>query len=272
MRPQTSPSGAGCGNRQQDDDERGARGGQYEPRNDQVAEPARKDVQGSIDECLHVDALQRRVTGLPERGLQVPDGKHLAGGDDAPAKQDERLEDPRQDDLVVLAGDAVWDEIGMPDPAAVGWRAAASAMAHDLYAMIVRHPWLVPVMSTHLIYGPGKARHDDHCLAVYEAAGFTGRDAEQAVNVVFTFVLGMALGTAAEAAWKTRLRRGGGNAEEQVQMAVAQAVEIAMRYPRLRAHSEAHGDGAPVATPGQELEFGLQTILDGLQNRLAAQP
>jgi len=177
-----------------------------------------------------------------------------------------------KDDLVVLAGDAVWDEIGMPDPAAVGWRAAASAMAHDLYAMIVRHPWLVPVMSTHLIYGPGKARHDDHCLAVYEAAGFTGRDAEQAVNVVFTFVLGMALGTAAEAAWKTRLRRGGGNAEEQVQMAVAQAVEIATRYPRLRAHSEAHGDGAPVATPGQELEFGLQPILDGLQNRLAAQP
>jgi hypothetical protein len=159
----------------------------------------------------------------------------------------------------------------MPDPAAAGWRAAATAMAHDLYEMIVLHPWLVPVMSTHLIYGPGKARHD-HSLAVYEAAGFTGRDAEHAVNVVFTFVLGMALGTAAEAAWKTPLRRGGGNGEEQVQMAVAQAVEIAIRYPRRRAHSQAHGDGDPAATPGQELEFGLQTILDGLRDRLAAQP
>jgi len=137
-----------------------------------------------------------------------------------------------------------------------------------------RHLWLVPAMSTHLIYGPGKARYDDHSLAVYEAAGFTGGDADwalKALHSVFTFVLGMALGEAAEVAWRTRLRRDGGN-EEQMRDALAQASAIAMRFPRLRARIEAWGDADLAAPPDQSFEFGLQAILDGLEARLAARP
>lgn len=175
-----------------------------------------------------------------------------------------------KDYLIVLAGDAVWSEIELPDPAEVGWRKAVATMAHDLHAMVIRHPWLVSAMSTHLIYGPGKARHDDHCLAVFEAAGFAGIDVDHAVQTVFTFVLGTALGEVAELAWRTRLRRSG-NEEEQTQEAIARVSEIAMRFPRLRARNEAWAAGAHAATPGQDFEFGLQTILNGLQTRLAAQ-
>jgi AcrR family transcriptional regulator len=177
-----------------------------------------------------------------------------------------------KDDLVVFAGDAVWSEIELPDLGAVEWRTAATTMAKDMYAMIIRHPWLVPAMSSHLLYGPGKARHDDQALAVYEAAGFTGRDAEQALNVVYTFVLGMAVGAAAEAAWRTRLRRTGGNEEEQIRDALAQATEIGMQFPRLRVRGETWAESDPAARASQDLEFGLQTILDGLQARLAARP
>ena len=177
-----------------------------------------------------------------------------------------------KDDLVVLAADSVWGEIELPDLGEAGWRAAATAMARDMYAMILRHPWLVPAMSTHLVYGPGKARHDDHMLAVYEAAGFTGRDAEQATKVVFTFVLGTALGAASEVTWKARLARAGGDEGEQAREMVAQMTEIAMQFPRLRAHSEGWADDDPVTTSGQDLKIGLQTILDGLQARLPARP
>jgi AcrR family transcriptional regulator len=172
-----------------------------------------------------------------------------------------------KDNLVVLAGDAVWAEIQLPDLSAVDWRSAATQMACDLYAMILRHPWLVPAMSTHLIYGPGKARHDDHLLAVFEGAGFTGRDAEQAATSVFTFVLGLALGATAEGAWRARLRRTG-DEQEQMQEVVEQVTEIAMQFPQLRARSTAWAEGER-ATPHQNLQFGLQTILDGLQTRLA---
>ena len=49
-----------------------------------------------------------------------------------------------------------------------------------------------------LLFSPGKARHDDHTLAIYEAAGFSSAQADQAAAAVFTFVLGNALGTAAD--------------------------------------------------------------------------
>jgi AcrR family transcriptional regulator len=177
-----------------------------------------------------------------------------------------------KDNLLVLAADAVWEEIDLPDLEKVTWQVAATAMAKGLFAMILRHPWLVPAMSTHLLYGPGKARHDDHLLAVYQAAGFTGRDAGQAMKTVFTFVLGNALGVASEAAWRARLRRTGGDEQEQIRHLVAQATEIAMRFPRLRAHSTAQEDDVPSPVPGHELEFGLRTILNGLQAELGTRP
>lgn len=175
-----------------------------------------------------------------------------------------------KDNLVVLACDEVWSEIELPELSAAGWRTAATTMANDLHAMVTRHPWLVPAMGSHLIYGPGKARYDDHSLGVYEAAGFTGTAADNATKTVMTYVLGTALGEAAEAAWSARLRRDGGNEEEQLRDTLVWASEIAMRFPRLRARIEALGDADSAAPPDQSFESGLQTILDGLETQLAA--
>ncbi|QUQ64385.1 TetR/AcrR family transcriptional regulator [Kutzneria sp. CA-103260] len=169
-----------------------------------------------------------------------------------------------KDNLITLAGDAVWAEVDLPDLDAVDWRSAATAMAKDLFTMIVRHPWLVPAMSTHLIYGPGKARHDDHCLALFEAAGFSGSDADHAATVVCTFVLGTALAATSEIAWQTRLRRAGGDERDVVE----RVTEIARQFPRLRARSETWT--GPDTTPEHELEAGVRTILDGLAARLPA--
>lgn len=174
-----------------------------------------------------------------------------------------------KDELIELAADALWVEVDLPDLDQTDWRTAATAMATDLYAMILRHPWLVPAMSSHLLYGPGKARHDDHLLAVYEAAGFTGRAAAEATKVVFTYVLGTALGASAETAWRTRLRRGG-DEERQVRETVAKVTEIAASFPRLRAHSQDWTDSDPTtgSLADRDLGFGLRTILNGLRAEL----
>jgi hypothetical protein len=127
-------------------------------------------------------------------------------------------------------------------------------------------------MSTSLVYGPRKARYDDHCLAVYEAAGFTGADADNAHKTVFAFVLATALGEAAELLWRARVRRDGGNEEEQLRDTIARASELAMRFPRLRARIQALEDADPAAAGDQSFEFGLQVIFDGLQAQLAARP
>ena len=173
-----------------------------------------------------------------------------------------------KENLVTLAGDHVWNEITLPEPTATGWRTAATRMATDVHAMLTRHRWLVQAFGSYLMYGPGKARHDDHILAIYEAAGFTGARADQAAATVFTFVLGNALGSAAETSLTRKLSRDGGDAEALLRDTMAKAAETAAGFPRLRARLEtAAADYA--AAPGNTFEFGLQAILDGLEARLA---
>jgi AcrR family transcriptional regulator len=177
-----------------------------------------------------------------------------------------------KDNLIALAADQAWHEIALPGLTAAGWRAAATAMATGLHAMLARHPWLVQAFGSQVLYGTGKARHDDHSLAIYEAAGFTGTQAGQAAATVFTFVLGNALGLAAAASLTRKLGRDGGNAEELIRDHMTQASEIARQFPRLRAHLETAAVADYGTAPEGSFEFGLEAILDGLEARLTARP
>ncbi|MET8053035.1 TetR/AcrR family transcriptional regulator [Streptosporangium sp. NPDC005286] len=177
-----------------------------------------------------------------------------------------------KDDLILLAGDHVWHEVELPDLDALDWRTAATAMATGLHAMLSRHPWLVQAFGSHLFYGPGKARHDDHSLAVYEAAGFVGTQADRAAATVFTFVLGSVLGASAAVSLTRRLSRDGGDAEALIQDTMVKASEIAMQFPRLRTRLETPKAVDYTAAPDQTFEFGLQALLDGLEDRLTGRP
>jgi AcrR family transcriptional regulator len=173
-----------------------------------------------------------------------------------------------KDNLVALAGDELWSEIELPDLGTVDWRTAATSMAKDLYAMLTRHPWLVQTMGSQMLYGPGKARHDDHTLAVYEMAGFVGGEADQAVAIVFMFVLGSAFGQAASASLRMQAAREGGDADERIREMIAQNMEIAMRFPRLRARVESIDSSDYYAAPEKSFEMGLEAIFDGLERHL----
>src|SRR5947209_4809582 len=171
--------------------------------------------------------------------------------------------------LIALAGDRIWGQIPLPDLTAMDWRTAAEEMATDLHSALTRHPWLVQAFGTYMVYGPGKARYDDHSLALFETAGFSGPHAEQAATAVFTFVLGNALGPAAADSLVRRLSRDGGNADELMREHTAQAREIAAQFPHLRARI-ATASTEYAAVPEQSFEFGLLVILDGLEARVAS--
>ena len=170
--------------------------------------------------------------------------------------------------LIALAADRAWAEVELPDPAEVGWRTAAYQTAASQYAMLSRHPWLVQAFGSYRLYGPDKARHDDHSLAVFEAAGFAGAEADQATSTVFTFVLGNALGPAAAASFARKLGRDGGDVEALMR-ANREMVEIAAQFPRLRARLELPS-AKYAAAPDDSFAFGLEAVLDGLEGRLAA--
>jgi AcrR family transcriptional regulator len=174
-----------------------------------------------------------------------------------------------KDDLVRLAGDAIWNEVELPDLDSTDWRTAATAMATGLHAMLARHPWLGQAFGSHLLYGPGKSRYDDHSLAGYEKAGFAAADADRAAATVLIFVLGSALGPAAQVSLSRRLTRTGKNPQEALQDTVTKAREVAMRFPRLRERLDTTAVGYSAA-PERSFEFGLQAILDGFEVRLTA--
>ncbi|KOG33759.1 MULTISPECIES: TetR/AcrR family transcriptional regulator C-terminal domain-containing protein [Streptomyces] len=173
-----------------------------------------------------------------------------------------------KDNLVTLAGDRVWDEIRLPDLDAVDWRTAATAMAGDLYAMFTRHPWLVQAFASHLFHGEAKARHDDHTLAVYEAAGFSEPEADRAAGAVFTYVLGNASAVAATASLTRRIERDGEDTEAAFAATMKEAVEVAGRFPRLRSRIDAAAAAGYADAPDDTFDFGLQSLLDGLTARL----
>lgn len=175
-----------------------------------------------------------------------------------------------KDNLVLLATDHVWGELTLPDPAA-DWRTATTAMATDLHAMFTRHPWLVQALATHLVHGHGKARHDDHGLAVHESAGFTPDQADQAAAAVFTYVLGNAAGTAATATLTRRLDQDS-DAEARFQEVMDRAREVALDYPRLRARLETPAATDYAGSPDGTFEVGLQALLDGLEHRFGKTP
>lgn len=168
--------------------------------------------------------------------------------------------------LIVLAGDHVWNEVTLPDLATTDWRTATTQMATDLRAMLTRHPWVVQAFGSYMIYGPGRARHDDHTLAVYETAGFTSAQADQATAIVFTFVLGNALGPAAAASLSRKLSRERGR-DEQIRESMTKARKLATEFPRLRARVDTPAADY-AAAPENTFELGLQAILDGLEARL----
>ena len=172
-----------------------------------------------------------------------------------------------KDDLIALAGDRVWNEIAMPDLVALDWRRAATQMATELYAMLGRHPWVVQAFGSYPMYGLGKARYDDHALALYETGGFSPTEADQALTAVFTFVLGNALGLAAATSMQRKLNRQGDQARQLLNDSMARAGEIAKQFPHLRARL-----GTPAAeyaaSPEDAFDVGLNALLDGLGAQL----
>ncbi|HTW09542.1 MAG TPA: TetR/AcrR family transcriptional regulator C-terminal domain-containing protein [Acidimicrobiales bacterium] len=121
-----------------------------------------------------------------------------------------------------------------------------------------------------MLFGPGKARHYDYNLSIYEAAGFRGEQADRAQASVFTFVLGNALGPVAAASLTKKLSRQG-HAEELMRGAMEEARGTTAHYPRLRDRLGTEAAEYGMA-PHETFEFGLQTLLDGLPAQVGRAP
>ncbi len=158
-------------------------------------------------------------------------------------------------DLLDGMVDIVFGEIDLPVPG-TGWRVAMRRRAISARAVLSRHRWAIGLMESRTTPGPATLRHHDTVLGLLRAGGFSVELTAHAYSVLDSYIYGFSLQepnlpfhTAQDAA------------------AVTQAIVAQFstgEYPHLNEIAVEHVM-APGYDYGDEFDYGLDLILDGLE-------
>ena len=160
-----------------------------------------------------------------------------------------------KDDLLNGMIDAVFGEIDLPADAP-DWKTAMRQRAISARAALSRHSWAIGLMESRSTPGPATLRHHDTVIGILRRAGFSIEMAAHAYSALDSYTYGFAL-QEASLPFHT--------AEETAEVAQTILAQHADdEYPYLTELTREH-----VLKPGydygNEYEFGLDLILDGLE-------
>jgi AcrR family transcriptional regulator len=160
-----------------------------------------------------------------------------------------------KEDLLDGMIDLVFSEIELPS-AAEGWRTAMRQRAMSVRTVLARHRWAIGLMESRTSPGPATLRHHDAVLGCLREAGFSLELAAHAYSALDSYIYGFAL-----------QERGLPFDTPQETAALAQVMLArfpADQYPHLAEFMFGHLLQAGYDY-GDEYEFGLDLILDGLE-------
>lgn len=171
-----------------------------------------------------------------------------------------------KDDLIDLMVDAVADEFVPDDLAITGdWRANLRAMAEQMRAAMLRHPWLAPLTPGRQNSGPNRIRATERTLRMLDGLGL-GMDRMLAIiGTVVAYVSGFVQSEIAEA---EALRRTGVDFAEWTAMQAPYLMSVIQsgEYPLFtRMLTEA---GKELTGSDERFAFGLDCLLDGIARTL----
>jgi AcrR family transcriptional regulator len=154
--------------------------------------------------------------------------------------------------------DVVFSEIELP-PADADWRSAIRHRAVSARRVLARHPWAIPLMESRTNPGPATLRQHDSMIGTLRRAGFTMQMTGHAYSLLDSYVYGFALQEAALPF---------DSPETVSDRTDAILVQFSSeRYPNLAQFATEHVL-QPGYDHGDEFEFGLGFILDGLNKLL----
>src|SRR3989449_2221849 len=154
--------------------------------------------------------------------------------------------------------DVVFSEIDLP-ASGEEWQIAMRKRAISARQYLLRHPWAIGLMETRATPGPATLRHHDAVLGSLRTAGFSIDMAAHAYSILDGYIYGFTL---------TELTFSFSNSEGSAGVAeIAGNILEGFRpdeYPHL---AEMAVDRAmkPGYNYGDEFEYGLDLILDGIQ-------
>jgi AcrR family transcriptional regulator len=163
-----------------------------------------------------------------------------------------------KEDLLDGMIDVVFAEIDLPS-SVDDWRAAMRQRCISVRRVLRGHRWAIGLMESRSSPGPATLAHHDAVIGVLRSGGFTVAQTAHAFSALDSYVYGFALQEKA-------LPFDG--PEETAEMAKAMFADFpADRYPHFVELATQHVM-QPGYDYGDEFEFGLDLILDGLQRLL----
>jgi AcrR family transcriptional regulator len=160
-----------------------------------------------------------------------------------------------KDDLVDGLVDLVFGEIDLP-PSSTDWKRAMRRRAISLRGVLSRHRWAIGLMESRRNPGPANLRHHDAVIGSLRQAGFSMAMTAHAYSVLDGYIYGFAL---------TKMNLPFDSPEEIAEVAHDMLEPFPVgEYPNLVALLREHVM-KPGYDYGDEFEYGLDLILDGLE-------
>ena len=154
--------------------------------------------------------------------------------------------------------DMVFGEIDLPSDN-TAWKTAMRQRATSLRAALARHPWAISIMDSRTSPGPATLRHHDAVIGCCRTAGFSIEMAAHAYSLIDSYIYGFVL-------QEVNLPFDDADDLEEVLESIMPQLS-ADDYPHLVELTTEH-----VLQPGykygDEFEYGLGLILDGLETAM----
>ncbi|MDP9907153.1 TetR/AcrR family transcriptional regulator [Arthrobacter bambusae] len=163
-----------------------------------------------------------------------------------------------KDEILDGIVDMVFHEIALPSPAG-DWREEMHRRAHEVRSALKRHPWAVGLLESRSAPGEANLRHHEASLATLRAAGFSVQMTAHAYALLDSYIYGFALQEAA-------LPFDGRDTAAEITAPIVERFSTG-QYPHMMEIATEH-----VLKPGydfgDEFDFGLNLILDGLSRSM----
>ena len=166
-----------------------------------------------------------------------------------------------KDEILDGLVDLVFAEIELPEPNG-DWRGEMTRRARSAREVLRRHPWSIGLLESRTSPGPATLRHHDATIAALRSGGFSIGQTAHAYAVLDAFVYGFAV---QESSLPFEGPDGAAEVAEPI-MALMGTGE----YPHLVEFAQEHAL-QPGYDFGDEFDFGLDLVLDGLARLLDAE-
>jgi hypothetical protein len=160
-------------------------------------------------------------------------------------------------------------EAYVPEAGDTSWRVGLSVWANGMHAMLLRHPWVTGLLGTRPTLGPNAMRMGERAITLLTRAGFEGLEVSHVIGLVNSHALGAAT---TQAAIVVASRKAGVSLPDMAAQMEPYLEKIRPDHPNYdKWRREFHGSEInPLRLMEDGFAFGLERILDGLEQWLAA--